>query len=217
MGCYASLPALRIARGLCLGEEKSSIVDIAHTEMCSLHFDPTTLTAEQIIVQSLFADGHIKYRLSTDRPILGFEVAALSEKTLPQSLEKMTWTPYAEAFGMTLSRDIPLTVAPHLESFVAEILEKAQVDKSKPIYYAIHPGGPKIIEGVEMMLDLDETQAIESHEILANCGNMSSATLPHIWDLILKNNSRVDGAAVVSLGFGPGLTMSGAVFKICRS
>ena len=67
------------------------------------------------------------------------------------------------------------------------------------------------------MLDLTEEQTSESHEILASCGNMSSSTLPHIWDLILKNESRVDGAAVVSLGFGPGLTMSGAVFKICRN
>jgi predicted naringenin-chalcone synthase len=216
MGCYASLPAIRIARGICLSKESSN-VDIAHTEICSLHFDPTTLETMQIIVQSLFADGHIKYRLSDFQPKLGFQILALNEQTIPESLNMMTWVPNTQAFGMTLSKDIPLTIAPHLQKFVDELLSQAQIDNLSPIYFAIHPGGPKIIEGVEMMLDLSQEMTSESHEILAEYGNMSSSTLPHIWDRILKNEKRVDGAYVVSLGFGPGLTMSGAVFKICRT
>jgi predicted naringenin-chalcone synthase len=42
---------------------------------------------------------------------------------------------------------------------------------------------------------------------------MSSATLPHIWELTLKEEKR---DYVCTVAFGPGLTITGAMFKICR-
>lgn len=59
MGCYAALPAVRIAEGLVASRNRH--VDIIHTEMCALHMDRTQHSPEQLVVQSLFADGHIKY------------------------------------------------------------------------------------------------------------------------------------------------------------
>jgi predicted naringenin-chalcone synthase len=34
-------------------------VDIVHTELCSLHLQPLRHEAEQLVIQSLFADGCI--------------------------------------------------------------------------------------------------------------------------------------------------------------
>ena len=42
---------------------------------------------------------------------------------------------------------------------------------------------------------------------------MSSATLPHIWQRILLDPAIPDGAVVASLGAGPGLTLSGMLFR----
>jgi len=44
-------------------------------------------------------------------------------------------------------------------------------------------------------------------------GNMSSATLPHVWQAIASSASVSDGRLIVSLAFGPGLTLSGAVLR----
>jgi predicted naringenin-chalcone synthase len=41
---------------------------------------------------------------------------------------------------------------------------------------------------------------------------MSSATLPHIWAKILAETGVRYGTPVVSLAFGPGLTIVGAIF-----
>lgn len=216
MGCYAALPAIRTARGL-LAAGPTTSVDIVHTEICSLHFDPTTIDAGQIVMQSLFADGHSKYSIGHDAPALGLELLALHEQVLPASAELMTWTVGASQFDMTLAREVPQRIAPHLRGFVAGLLARAGLPDGDASIYAVHPGGPKIIEGVSQALGLSDAMTAESREVLRRRGNMSSATLPHIWQAIVENPERRAGATVVSLAFGPGLTLSGGVFRLCRA
>lgn len=59
MGCYAAMTAVRMAEGFVAAKDPG--VDIVHTEMCGLHMDRCDHSPEQLVVQSLFADGHIKY------------------------------------------------------------------------------------------------------------------------------------------------------------
>lgn len=80
--------------------------------------------------------------------------------------------------------------------------------------FAIHPGGPKIIDSVQEVLELSNDQVVESKKVLFERGNMSSATLPHVWSEILNNNYPV-GTKVISYAFGPGLTLFGSVFEVC--
>ena len=217
MGCYASLPAIRIARGFqAASMAKHHHVDIVHQEICSLHFDPSSLEAEQIVVQSLFADGHIRYTMSDELGQDSLQILALREQLIPDTTEMMSWIPSSTHFAMHLGREVPAKIKNVLRHFVDSILTDCQIDESAEIIFAIHPGGPKIIEAVEKELSLNAEQTSESHDILKNFGNMSSATLPHIWEAILKNQNRKSGAIVISLAFGPGLTMSGSAFKLCR-
>ena len=217
MGCYASLPAIRIARGFQSASIlKHHFVDIVHQEICSLHFDPTSLEAEQIVVQSLFADGHIRYSLSDELEESGFQILALKELLIPETTELMSWIPSSTHFTMHLGREVPIKIKNALKPFIDSLLTECNADQSSEIIFAIHPGGPRIIDAVENELSLTVEQTSESHAVLKNFGNMSSATLPHIWEAILKNQNRKSGALVVSLAFGPGLTMSESVFKLCR-
>lgn len=57
MGCYGAIPAMRIARGF----SDEGMVDIVHTEMCSLHSNPSLHQTDQLVTQTLFGDGFIKY------------------------------------------------------------------------------------------------------------------------------------------------------------
>src|SRR5262249_17811991 len=107
MGCSAAFPALRIAAGcLALGAET---VDVAHTELPSLHLDPSDHSIEQIVVQTLFADGFIRYTVRRGGP--GLRVLALSERMIPESESAMTWTVSDWGMHMTLSRDVPDRIA----------------------------------------------------------------------------------------------------------
>lgn len=222
MGCYAALPAVRIARSLVQSESlqnKNFKADIVHNEMCGLHMNPLAHTPEQMVVQTLFADGHIKYSATSEIQPKGanLKILALHEKIVPDTESDMSWVPAPWGMQMNLSREVPQKIKSQLKIFSNELFNKAELDLSLALdsVFAIHPGGPKIIKAVQECLELKDQQIHESTQILFERGNMSSATLPHVWDLILKNNY-AEGTKIVSYAFGPGLTLFGSVFEVCR-
>jgi predicted naringenin-chalcone synthase len=205
MGCYASLPAVRMADAFV--QSKKQQVDILHTEMCSLHLDPARHSPEQMVVQSLFADGHMKY--TADRSFTGrrMEVLAVKEKIIPGSAGDMTWVPSPTSMQMTLSKEVPEKIRGHLPAFLREMTQ----DPFENIIFAIHPGGPKIIDSIQSYLELSDEQVAFSRKVLKERGNMSSATLPHVWKEILDSDY---SGKVISLAFGPGLTIFGGLFTV---
>lgn len=211
MGCYASLPSVRMAQGLHLSQEKT--IDIVHTEMCSLHLDPRAHTPEQLVVQTLFADGHIKY--SVGKSAAGLKILAIKEKLLPDSHEDMTWVPGPQGMRMSLSKEVPFKIRDALPEFIHELCEESGVAREKILrdaWFAIHPGGPKIIEAVQKKLELSDAQVKCSQKVLFERGNMSSATLPHVWHEIFQG--ALTGDHILSLAFGPGLTIFGSLFEV---
>jgi predicted naringenin-chalcone synthase len=230
MGCYAAFPALRLAAGaLSLPKElrRSSAeqrVDIVHTELCSLHLDPSDHSMEQCVVQSLFADGLIRYSLVDEddatrarAPAPGLAVLALAEAILPDSAAAMSWTVGDFGMKMTLARDVPERIASALRPFVLHLFDQAALDSKAQARttFAIHPGGPKIIDRVRDILSLSEPQIQASRDVLHDYGNMSSATLPHVWQRLLDDANTPVGTPILSLAFGPGLSVCGGVFRKC--
>jgi predicted naringenin-chalcone synthase len=219
MGCYASLPAIRIARGY--NAAGAGSVDIVHTELCSFHLDKTDCTPEQVIMKTLFSDGAIKYSSLNEEVFIksgrnGFQVLGLHEEILPDSTAEMTWKLSPACFSMSLSRKVPKLLSEVITKYMEKLFEVSGFDydkDKKDFCFAIHPGGPKIVELVQEVLALTDDQIKYSKKILSTRGNMSSATLPHVWDQILLNESK---QYVCSVAFGPGLTITGAIFKICK-
>jgi predicted naringenin-chalcone synthase len=184
--------------------------------------NPQDHSPEQLVVQSLFADGHIRYSMTLDeipgseagRP--AFKVMATHEEVIQDSVEDMTWVLSEWGFRMTLSREVPDKIAAALPGFLERLLmsagENPQTNRDE-IIFAIHPGGPKIIDSVQKLFKLNDEQIASSRAVLFERGNMSSATLPHIWAKILADAGVRPGTHVVSLAFGPGLTVTGALFE----
>lgn len=226
-GCYGAFPAVRMAAGS-LAAAQSGLaraggrVDIAHTEICSIHVAPDCLDAGHIICDSLFADGFIRYSAFTDDafrswPGRGLEVLRYADTTIPRSLEAMTWRPIVNRFEMTLSIDVPRLIAAHAEEFIGTLLRDAGLDLQSDkgdIIWVIHPGGPAIVDLVGSCLRLSKDQISLSKDALREGGNKSSATVPQIWDRILRDPDIKQGTLVVSLAFGPGLTAAAMVARV---
>jgi len=217
MGCYASFPAVRTASAYLNGEASARRVDIVHTELCTLHLDPTLHDPEQLVVQSLFADGYVRYSATPfERGATGLEVLALHETLIPGSFSDMTWACGDHRLQMTLSREVPEKIGSKLLPFLDDLLRRAgcslEVSRREAVF-AIHPGGPKIIDHLAQLLKLSEEQVRSSRETLRSFGNMSSATLPHVWKSVLEDAGIAPGTKIVSLAFGPGLTICGGVFR----
>jgi predicted naringenin-chalcone synthase len=209
MGCYAAAPAIRTGCGMIAMGDKQ--VDIVHNEMSSLHQNPEMKTPEQILIHSLFADGHIKYSISPVGTLnKGYRLLKIKEQIIPNSLDQMQWSPTSWGHKMALGKEVPSLIAKHINTFIEELAPSIDL---KDTIFAIHPGGPKIIDLVAEKLNLSEEQVQQSREVLRDHGNMSSATLPHVWERVFNENYS-SGKKMISLAFGPGLTVFGLLFEL---
>ncbi len=218
MGCYSSIPAIRIASGYtALSSPTAKPVDIVHTEVCSLHMHPLRHSTEQLVVQSLFADGFIKYSVTADRPHEPhLKILSLHEETIPDSSHCMTWRCEDKGLSMTLSREVPVFISRAIKGYIERLAQLANLSPEELIrdsFFAIHPGGPKILAQIKELLGLQTHQIDHSVHVLKYYGNMSSATLPHIWERMLKDPQVPKKARIISLAFGPGLSVAGGLFE----
>jgi predicted naringenin-chalcone synthase len=223
MGCYAAFPALRAAGAFAestpLGTARARRSDVVHTEICSLHLNPLLHTPEQLVVQTLFSDGFIAYGVQGESNWQGRSPAlallTLDERIVPDSSDAMTWVCSDWGMKMTLARDVPERIEGVLRDFVAGLLKQAGLsdEERHAALYAIHPGGPRILDRAQTVLELAPRQLEFSRRVLRERGNMSSATLPHVWLEILRADQVEEGRAIVSLAFGPGLSICGAVLR----
>lgn len=214
MGCYASIPATKLALSLLSSERphESQKIDLVHTELCSIHLDPSKHTPEQLVIQSLFADGMIRYSISHNPGTLGLELLSSERVIVPNSEHAMTWTLGDHGMEMTLSREVPDLIKTSGIKTSGPPLTTWFSGNRTPLF-AIHPGGPKIIDQIQESLELSDEQVAASRAVLRECGNMSSATLPYIWMKILDDPAVEVGTPIVSLAFGPGLTICSNVLR----
>jgi len=220
MGCYAAFPALRIAaHGVQTRKGRASRSDVVHAECSSLHLNPLVHTAEQFVIESLFADGAIGYGVrSGPAPRASgpeLELLATREELLPDSSHAMSWVSGDAGMQMTLARNVPEYIARALGGFVDRLCDEAELPAAerRKAVFAVHPGGPRILDFVRDKLELSEEQLGASRAVLLARGNMSSATVPYIWRALVDSADVPGGQPVVSLAFGPGLTLCGAVLR----
>ena len=226
MGCYGCLPAIRMAHGFMSSSRTGAVpsktlIDIIHTELLSLHIDILNNSAENIVTMSLFADGFVKYsavnsEMMEKEDLKGFKILAVREHLLPKSIDDMTWKMGAHHFHMTLSPDVPVVIKKEIRAFASAL--SAQIGKrfddiKNNMAFAIHPGGPKIVDNIRDELGLSEPQVEISRKVLKENGNMSSATIPFILSEILNCDDIKKNTIVLCLAFGPGLTAAGMLLE----
>jgi predicted naringenin-chalcone synthase len=201
MGCYAGFAAMRTADRIARAEPDAVIL-VVSVELCSLHFQ-RTLDTETMIANTLFADGAAA-SLWTCAPI-GETVAELSatrSRVPTGTLDRMSWRIGDHGFVMTLDGEVPAALEREAPAFARDLLQGSSAD-----HYAVHPGGKKILDSVARALG--GADLCVSREVLRDFGNMSSATIFFVLERLLAKST----GRIAALGFGPGLTMEGAVLE----
>ncbi len=225
MGCYGAFPAIRTGSGLLCASKNKGRVDIVHTELLSAHLNLTEFSPANTMICSLFADGFIGYSLYDEVEFMneesvqdknGLRILASHEVIIPDSLEDMSWDLGEYNFLMTLSKRVPVFIRKNVKSFLTALCEKADLNFEQQrvnMHFAIHPGGPKIIDYVVDTLGIVKEQACWSYDILNRYGNMSSATIPHILNEITNDSNIKSGTYILAIAFGPGLTATGLLLE----
>ncbi|MFQ5526822.1 MAG: type III polyketide synthase [Thermoanaerobaculia bacterium] len=210
MGCHGALNALRVARSFVEADPASRVL-VCAVELCTLHahygWDP-----EQIVANAIFSDGAaalVGAGRQTGRPD-AWTVAANGSRIMADSEDAMTWRVHDHGFEMTLSPRVPDLIREHVRPWLEGWLAEQGLSMDDVGSWAIHPGGPRILDAVARAAGLDKQRLTASYEVLERYGNMSSPTI-----LFLLKRLKDEGAALplVALGFGPGLAIEAALIR----
>jgi predicted naringenin-chalcone synthase len=210
MGCHGALNALRVANAFA-GSDPAARVLVCATELCSLHYhygwDP-----QKIIANAIFADGSAAVVGAGDAsaPPSAWRVLASGSCVFPASEDAMTWTVADNGFEMTLAKSVPGLIAAHLRPWLERWLAQRGLNVREIGSWAIHPGGPRILDAVEEALDLDKKRTALARDVFAEHGNMSSPTILFILERMRRQSAP---RPCVALGFGPGLTAEAALIQ----
>ena len=114
---------------------------------------------------------------------------------------------------MKLSSYIPQLV----DRGIAKLIQLTKSDQSTINHWAIHPGGRKILEACEKELNLESIDLAASYGVLENYGNLSAPTILFVLKELMDSKKLNAGETIFSCGFGPGLTMESATFKVSEN
>ena len=120
----------------------------------------------------------------------------------------MTWTIGDAGFGMTLSARVPQLIGEHLRPWLSGWLARHGLATSDVGSWAVHPGGPRVLDAVEQALDLPRDATAVSRQVLSEHGNMSSPTVLFILQRLQR---QLADRPCVALAFGPGLVVEAAL------
>jgi prepilin-type processing-associated H-X9-DG protein len=214
MGCYAAFNAIKIANTYCASDPNAKVLVVC-TELCSIHFQKE-FTDDNLLANALFADGSAALLIEgTARKGINLKPVSFYCDLAPQGEQDMAWTVGDLGFEMRLSAYVPEVIKSGIACLTKKLLEQISNQLSDISYYAIHPGGKKILEVIEQELGLTKKDNQASYEVLKKYGNMSSPTVLFVLNEIRKTLNSVDnGKKILSFAFGPGLTLESLVFEI---
>ncbi|MCW8400366.1 type III polyketide synthase [Legionella sp. PATHC038] len=214
MGCYGAFNGLKVANAFCQTEPSSNVLLVC-VELCTIHFQ-NAFNIESIVSNAIFADGAATALIQGENASQKrFALESFYCDLVPQTSQDMAWTITNYGFDIILSAYVPEAIQSGIFMFAEKLLRQLNYSFNDIDFYAIHPGGIKILQACEKALKITADDNQYSYDVLRNYGNMSSVTilfvLKKIWD---KLGTQDDTKHIFSCAFGPGLTLESMILKV---
>jgi predicted naringenin-chalcone synthase len=211
MGCYAAIPGLGTVSDFVTARGRSAV--LLCLELTSLHVQPPSGDMGQVVAHGLFGDAAAAVVVQPDPPGPGWEIVEIAAVTDPTTADHMTWDITDLGFRMGLSPQVPTVLARHVGPLITSLLARHGLGISEIDAWAIHPGGPRILDVVAEELNLPDGALDASRGVLAEYGNCSSTTVLLVLDELRATGHPRAGRPAVTMAFGPGLTLYAALLR----
>jgi len=214
MGCYAAFNALKLADTFCNSKQNAKVL-IVCTELCSIHFQKDN-NEDNWLANSLFADGSAALLVeSNSRKGLNLKPESFYCDLAINGEQDMAWSVGDLGFEMKLSSYIPEIIRSGIKTLTQSLLDRVSQKLKNVSYFAIHPGGKRILEVIEEELAMNKEQNKYAYDVLKRFGSMSSPTVLFVLNEICGTLNGVDdGKDILSFAFGPGLTLESMLLRI---
>jgi alkylresorcinol/alkylpyrone synthase len=209
LGCGAGVAGLARAARLAHARDGSHVLFLT-VDLCSLCMRANDPSPSMFVSASLFGDGAAGVLLrntrgsgeSTSRSA-GPRILAAGEWCWRGTEHIMGWDIKDDGFGIVLSPELPALMNAELRPAVLGFLDRNGFRLSDFKGFLFHPGGRRLLETAEQVLELAPAQLEHSWAVLRDFGNMSSATVLFVLDRAVKAGAR--GRHLLA-AFGPGFS-----------
>lgn len=209
-GCAGGTVGIGVASRIARDDAEARVLLVA-VEICSIHLG-SGAGREVMVANSLFADGAAAAVIRGVERGEACEVALGERRTslLPDSQGLLTWRLLPTGFELRLAREIPRRLRAAVGQFVGSPCgpDEARNERLASICsWAVHPGGPGILEAIREGLGLASDDLGSSYSVLRENGNVSSASV------LFALRSEIDrsrpqcgvGRRGLMMSFGPGM------------
>ena len=213
-GCAGGVVALARAAEHVRRHPNEKALAVA-VELCSLAFhpkpEPGNLTATLI-----FADGAGAAILeAADEPVNdGLEVVDSLSTLIPCSREALGFNLTDRGFYPVLTRELTEILPKPTRAAACELLRGQGLSLSDVGFWLIHPGGSRILAGLEAEMGLERAALRWSWESMREAGNMSSASIFDVLRRYREDDEAPRGWGVV-IAFGPGVSLEMLLVRRC--
>lgn len=209
LGCAGGVLGLARAAAMAQAMPGANVLLLV-VELCGLTFRHADRSKSNVIAAALFGDGAAGAVISTDGD--GPVLTGWGEHTWPQSLDVMGWDVTDDGLSVLFSRDIPHLIQSRYGQALDEFLNKMGLGRQDIDLYVPHPGGAKVLDAMEAVLDLPAGALQQAREVLRLHGNMSAVTVLFVLRQVMRTAGSAQRRALLS-SLGPGFTAAFAVLE----
>lgn len=207
-GCGGALPNIQMGEAIIARHPQKTILCVA-VEICSATFqmddDPSLL-----ISNAIFGDGAAAAVLA-DRPP-GLAILGRAARFEPRFRDDVRFVHKNGELHNRLSIQLPRIMKGIAPAFIRELLAAHGLDVADVGFWALHPGGERILSGIAEELALDAAACAVSRSVLRDFGNMSSPTVLFALERILDKGI-APGDHVCAVAYGAGLSLHALLLK----
>lgn len=208
MGCYGALPSLVATRDWVLAHGRPAV--LLCVDLFSPHLQPPPYETEEAVILTLFGDGAAAVVVRPDAESAGSHSLELVDG------EMLTVHAHADdlqvhmgdtGVRIRLAPTIPDVVADGVTGPVERLLSRHGLGHSNVRWWAIHPGGRRVVERVAEELRVDEESVAASRQVMRDYGNTAAPAVLAVLDHLQGARPLGTGEYGVALAFGPGATI----------
>jgi alkylresorcinol/alkylpyrone synthase len=204
LGCAGGASGLARAADLARARPGSNALVVA-VELCSLAFQQGDGSMANVVSGALFGDGAAA-ALVADSPGHGARVLDAESHLFPDSYDTMGFDLRDGGLHIVLSSCVADLIRRELPGVAARLLARNGLRREDLSFFVLHPGGRKVLECMEEALAIPREQVDPSWGVLAEYGNLSSATVLFVLDEWLIRRPPQPGEYGLLGAFGPGFS-----------
>jgi alkylresorcinol/alkylpyrone synthase len=207
LGCVAGAAGIARLHDHLVGHPDDVAV-LVSVELCSLTVQRDDVSVPNLVASGLFGDGAAAVvAVGSDRdPHNAGQVTVLDSRSrlYPDSERTMGWDVTSSGLRIVLDANVPELVRQYVGGDVDAFLADHHLTRDDIEWWVCHPGGPKVLEAIEDTLDLPRSAVEMTWDSLERIGNLSSASVLHVFEDTLRDRPPRPGSYGMLLAMGPG-------------